>query len=64
MNILDLNGEWRLKKIGGDIEIPATVPGLVQLDLLKKRLINEPNHLENELSTRWVGLSDLSLIHI
>jgi beta-mannosidase len=37
---------------------PAQVPGVVQTDLLRNKLIAEPFHQENEFKLQWIGLTD------
>jgi len=37
---------------------PAEVPGLVQLDLLRNKLIPDPFYRDNEKSLQWIGLTD------
>src|SRR5947209_17862893 len=37
---------------------PATVPGVVQTDLLQQKLIPDPFYGDNEYRLQWIGLSD------
>jgi len=37
---------------------PAQVPGVVQTDLLRNKLIAEPFHQDNEFTLQWIGLTD------
>jgi beta-mannosidase len=37
---------------------PATVPGVVQTDLLANRLISDPFYGTNEADLQWIGLTD------
>ncbi|HSU18892.1 MAG TPA: glycoside hydrolase family 2 protein [Acidobacteriaceae bacterium] len=37
---------------------PASVPGVVPLDLLASRLIPDPFYRDNEKSLQWIGLTD------
>ena len=37
---------------------PAEVPGLVQMDLLRNKLIPDPFYRDNEKSLQWIGLTD------
>ncbi len=37
---------------------PAEVPGLVQMDLLRNKLIPDPFFRDNEKSLQWIGLTD------
>jgi beta-mannosidase len=41
-------GEW----------IPAEVPGCVQTDLLRNKIIAEPFYRDNEKTLQWIGLED------
>lgn len=36
----------------------AEVPGLVQMDLLRNKLITDPFYRDNEKSLQWIGLTD------
>jgi len=57
MKSLDLGGKWRVSKVGGGLEIPATVPGCVHTDLLAAGKIDDPFHRENEEKQFWIGES-------
>src|ERR1700730_9430883 len=37
---------------------PAEVPGVVQMDLLRNKLIPDPFYRDNEKSLQWIGLTD------
>src|SRR5664279_1764232 len=37
---------------------PATVPGVVQTDLLQNKLIPDPFYGTNEAQLQWIGLTD------
>jgi beta-mannosidase len=37
---------------------PAEVPGLVQMDLLRNKLIPDPFYRDNEKGLQWIGLTD------
>ena len=37
---------------------PAEVPGVVQMDLLRNKLIADPFYRDNEKSLQWIGLTD------
>lgn len=50
----DLNGAWTLREQGAAESIPATVPGVVHLDLLKARRIPDPFFGRNEREVAWV----------
>ena len=49
----DLGGQWEFRKMGAASWLPATIPGCVQLDLLKNKLIKDPFYRSNEDSVQW-----------
>lgn len=51
----DLGGQWEFRKAGTAKWYPASVPGCVQLDLMKNRQINDPFYRANEDSVQWVA---------
>jgi len=51
----DLGGQWEFRKAGTAKWYPATVPGCVQLDLIKNKLIKDPYYRSNEDSVQWIG---------
>ncbi|MDE1161328.1 MAG: glycoside hydrolase family 2 TIM barrel-domain containing protein [Acidobacteriaceae bacterium] len=59
-----LNAGWEVRSLNaaGHQETqawhPATVPGVVTLDLLHAGLIQDPFFRDNEKSLQWIGLSD------
>jgi beta-mannosidase len=55
---LDLNGDWRFRKANDDIWTKAQVPGVVQLDMLKAGLIEDPFYGENEKEIAWIELEN------
>ncbi len=48
MNLLDLNGNWRMKKVTGGNWLDVTVPGSVFNDLLLNGKIEDPFYRDNE----------------
>ena len=50
---LDGSG-WTLTNTNGSIHIPATVPGVVHLDLLASHLINDTYYRYNEALQQWI----------
>lgn len=52
---IPLEGTWRLTQAERQIDIPAAVPGVVQLDLLKANKIPDPYLGLNEKAVQWVG---------
>ena len=48
---------WTLRNHNGSISVPATVPGVVHLDLLRADKIAEPYYRYGELDQAWVGTS-------
>lgn len=57
-NIIPLNQDWRFKNVKADQWNPATVPGVVHLDLLDNGIIKDPYEGNNELSQRWIEFED------
>lgn len=60
-----LSEGWQVRASGGPAEIPgapipATVPGVVHLDLLAAGLIPDPYLDDNESRLAWIGLVDWS----
>ncbi len=67
-----LNGKWQFRQAGSDPSAaelvgthagtkdwhPATVPGVVQTDLLANRLIPPPFYRDNEAKLQWIGLAN------
>src|SRR6185312_489175 len=63
-----LDAGWQFRIAPGDAHaaahprathwLPATVPGLVQTDLMASRLIPDPYWRDDEANVQWVGLSD------
>jgi len=52
---LYLHDGWMLRQASTDRLMPATVPGVVQQDLLRQKLIPDPFFRTNEDSVQWVG---------
>jgi beta-mannosidase len=52
MSILSLDGQWKLT--GDGIDIPATVPGCVQLDLISSHLLDDPTLNVSEKDAYWI----------
>ena len=50
-----LDGRWTLRQEGKDEAIPATVPGVVQNDLLAAGKIPDPFYGKNEDALQWIG---------
>jgi beta-mannosidase len=58
---LSLNGAWRLQGTddgGGEIDVRASVPGVVHWDLERGGLIPDPFLRDNEDLVQWIGLKD------
>ena len=54
---IDLGGQWEFRKAGTKKWLPARVPGCVQLDLLKNKVIPDPFYGTNEDSVQWIAES-------
>ncbi len=55
--ILDKN-DWKFKKSGENVWLPAIVPGTVHTDLLANKKIEEPFFRTNEKDLQWVDKED------
>ncbi|XP_011405906.1 PREDICTED: beta-mannosidase-like [Amphimedon queenslandica] len=55
-----LDGEnWQLSDSAGKVKgLPATVPGIVHLDLLAHKVIDDPYFGENDDKYQWIAYSD------
>ncbi len=49
-----LNQPWEFNQDGEEIWYPATVPGVVHLDLLNNKLIDDPYWENNEIKLQWI----------
>ncbi|MDL2282078.1 glycoside hydrolase family 2 protein [Parabacteroides sp. OttesenSCG-928-G06] len=49
---------WNLKQVRGNNWYPATVPGVVQLDLMNNKIIEDPFFRLNERGIQWVDKED------
>ncbi|MDR2774876.1 MAG: glycoside hydrolase family 2 protein [Tannerella sp.] len=54
----EISEDWKLKQVRGNNWYAATVPGVVQLDLLNNGLIEDPFFRLNERSIQWVDKED------
>ena len=53
---INLNGsEWTVRQADTDKAYPAVVPGCVQQDLLRAKVIPDPFYRDNEKQVQWVG---------
>jgi len=55
---ISLHGAWTIRQVGGTLQIPGRVPGLVHHDLVSQGLLPDPFYGKNELAQQWVGDSD------
>jgi len=56
INRIDLNGaQWTIRQADTKKTFPATVPGVVQQDLLRAKAIPDPFYRDNEKLVQWVG---------
>jgi beta-mannosidase len=68
VQVQDLREGWRFRLDPADANLgahpeamrwmPASVPGVVQTDLMALRKLPDPNFADNESKVQWVGLSD------
>jgi len=54
----DLNGRWRMRRVGEGAWVDAIVPGSVYADLLSTGRIEDPFYRDNEPKARDVSLED------
>lgn len=52
---LSLDGAWEFKAVSATEWMPAEVPGVVHLDLLKNKVIEDPFYRMNESKVQWIG---------
>jgi beta-mannosidase len=50
-----LNAGWQFRQVDKDQWHPASVPGTVNTDLLKNKLINDPFYGDEETKQQWIG---------
>ncbi|MCK9219828.1 MAG: glycoside hydrolase family 2 protein [Bacteroidales bacterium] len=55
LNIMDLGGNWQFRRAGSKEWLPATVPGVVHLDLMRNKIIPDPYFGDNEGKLQWIG---------
>lgn len=58
VNKTDLHQNWRFRKAGDSTWYDATVPGVVQMDLLRLGVIPDPFYGTNEDSIQWIERED------
>lgn len=54
----ELHSGWQFRKAGSGEWLPADVPGMVHLDLLRNRKIPDPFHGSNEAGLQWIEKED------
>jgi beta-mannosidase len=65
---MELHTGWKFRALNKDVAAefqqwhPATVPGVVQTDLLDNHLIPDPFYQDNESRLQWIGLTDWEYI--
>lgn len=55
---IDLNGAWQFRQVGKTSWVKASVPSVVQLDLLNAGLIEDPFYGTNEKDIAWIELEN------
>lgn len=53
-----LHDGWSFRQLGREESYPASVPGVVHLDLLRSSLISDPFYRDHEASQQWIGRTD------
>ncbi|HMO41266.1 MAG TPA: hypothetical protein PKE17_17775, partial [Saprospiraceae bacterium] len=51
---IELHHNWRFRKAGDSTYYKATVPGVVQMDLLRHGVISDPFYGTNEADIQWI----------
>ncbi len=51
---MEYTSKWQFRQLGDTTWLPAQVPGVVQLDLLKNGIIDDPYRNNNELELSWI----------
>lgn len=54
---VDLGGNWEVKQRGGEVRVPARVPGCIHTDLLAAGVLPHPYYRDDERQVQWVGES-------
>jgi len=55
INTLSLDGSWKFRRAGTHEWMPAKVPGVVHLDLMRNKAIPDPYLADNEPKVQWIG---------
>ena len=55
LHTFDLNGSWKFRRAGTREWLPARVPGVVHMDLMRNKLIPDPYLRDNEAKVQWVS---------
>ncbi len=58
VNIIELHHNWRFRKAGDSTYYAATVPGVVQMDLLRHSATPDPFYGTNEADIQWIERED------
>ena len=54
----EINKGWTFKQVRGNSWYPATVPGVVQTDLMDNKIIEDPFFRLNERGVQWIDKED------
>ena len=54
----ELRDTWEFRRVGTNEWLPASVPGVVHLDLLSNGLIRDPFYRDNEYRQQWIEHED------
>ena len=58
VNTIELHQNWRFRKAGDSVYYEATVPGVVQMDLIRHGVLPDPFYGTNEDSIQWLERED------
>ncbi|MDP1622228.1 MAG: glycoside hydrolase family 2 protein [Bacteroidales bacterium] len=55
INTFELDSGWKFRRAGTKEWLPASVPGVVHLDLMRNKVIPDPYFGDNESKLQWIG---------
>lgn len=58
MKVREINSNWKYAQINGDLSGNAKVPGVIHIDLLNSKQIEDPFYRTNEKDQQWIDKED------
>jgi len=55
---VELLSDWKFRKAGDTVWLPAHVPGCIHTDLLENKQISDPFYRKNEQAVKWIENTD------